>query len=76
MFPVYQTEALVMALYKLPNKNDVCHLKNAYTGRNSIVYWNIQQITGKVTSLCMSQIYAFSILNATMMYFIFFSVMK
>ena len=35
------------------------------------MYWNIQQITGKVTALCMSQIYAFSILNATMMYFIF-----
>ena len=37
------------------------------------MYWNIQQITGKVTALCMSQIYAFSILNATTMYFIFLS---
>ena len=44
-----------MALYKLPNKNDVRHLKKtAYTGRNSIMYWYIQQITGKVTALCMS----------------------
>ena len=46
--------------------------KTAYTARNIIMYWNIQQITGKVTALCMSQIYAFSILDATTMYFIFF----
>ena len=74
---LYTALALVMTLDKLPNKNDVRHLKKtAYTGRNTIMYWNIQQITGKVTALRMSQNYAFSILHATMMYFIFFSVMK
>jgi len=35
------------------------------------MYWNIQQITGKVTALRMSQNYAFSMLHETMMYFIF-----
>ena len=50
--------------------------KTAYTGRNSIMYWTIQQITGMVTAQRMSQNYAFSTLHETMMYFIFFSVMK
>ena len=44
-----------MALYKLPNKTDVRHFKKtAYSGRNGIMYWNIQQIIGKVTALRMS----------------------